>query len=283
MYREVPRRPGSSAGIIEGRRRPHDEHNDTAASGAPEREAKRSRGTDGGALGPGRGARARHTVCNLECMHTMDANWLAVDQTQRFTIQHAAASVGSPDQEGLEWDSRIHESIAQSCSETTEEEWAGVFRNSATDDEGEVDTGEFAFGLAELDAGATSSDKEGEQMATLEMNSAAGSAYSVTPFATPCRSSLCSPPPDSPLCEMVRYCIREEYRQHCRRQSNKDAVKQHLRHVFTLTLTLGQSLTAANSAVPVQVAMRLVQRASAQLEPRFHWLSTIAGCPASPQ
>ena len=275
MSRERPR---SGTGVGEGWRRPLDEHGDPAVPGAMvgERVAKRSRRAGGGAPRPvfderGAGERDRNDsrTCGLAFVHK---DRLAVDQAQHLAM-HAVASPGSPgspDPKELEMDS----CIAQSCSETTEEEWAGFgfHRDSAAEDEEEVDQGEWAFGLALLPAGVTSRNRESEQKTTQEMQYAAPLA--VSGQALMGYPSPCPPLPGGRLCEMLRYCLREEYRQHCRQESNKEAVKQHLHRVYWLALSIGQSYMEPDAVVSAQAALALVQDVSAQQAPHFYWLSS---------
>ena len=72
--------------------------------------------------------------------------------------------------------------------------------------------------------------------------------------------------------QLLRCIIREEYRQHVRRQSDRAAVKCHLKSVLTRAMEIGKS-AKARSVVTTTTALRWAQDASAQLQPCFLWLS----------
>ena len=72
--------------------------------------------------------------------------------------------------------------------------------------------------------------------------------------------------------QMLRHVLKEEYRQHYRRQSDMtlSAVKNHLKNVLKRAMRMGQS---DRVHVTHEMAFRWALDVSAQLQPSFVWLS----------
>ena len=70
--------------------------------------------------------------------------------------------------------------------------------------------------------------------------------------------------------QMLFHVLTEEYRQHCRRQSDINAVKNHLKKVLTRAMRMVKS---DRVHVTHEIAFCCAFDASAQIQPSFVWLS----------